>query len=122
MDSIVRDLVEAAVASVREERAAAVQIAAERAAEDRLVDLLLPTPTAESREESRRALRRLLRDGSLEEREVELEVAQTRAPVLNLFGGQGMESLEMNLRDALGGVFTRRERRRVTVREARKFL
>ena len=122
VDSIVRDLVEAAVASVREERAAAVQIAAERAAEDRLVDLLLPTPTAESREESRRALRRLLRDGSLEEREVELEVAQTRAPVLNLFGGQGMESLEMNLRDALGGVFTRRERRRVTVREARKFL
>ena len=122
VDSIVRDLVEAAVASVREERAVSVQVAAQRAAEDRLVDLLLPTPSTESREESRRALRRLLRDGSLEEREVELEVAQTHTPVLNLFGGQGMESLEMNLRDALGSMFTRRERRRVTVREARKLL
>jgi ATP-dependent HslUV protease ATP-binding subunit HslU len=122
VDSIVRDLVEAAVAGVREERAVSVQVAAQRAAEDRLVDLLLPTASTETREESRRALRRLLREGSLEEREVEVEVAQTRAPVLNLFGGQGMESLEMNLRDALGGVFTRRERRRVTVREARKLL
>jgi ATP-dependent HslUV protease ATP-binding subunit HslU len=122
VDSIMRDLVEAAVATVREERAVSVQVAAQRAAEDRLVDLLLPTASNESREESRRALRRLLRDGSLEEREVEVEVAQNRAPVLNLFGGQGMESLEMNLRDALGGAFTRRERRRVSVREARKLL
>jgi len=122
VDSIVRDLVEAAVATVREERAAAVQVAAQRAAEDRLVDLLLPADPAGDREESRRALRRLLREGSLEEREVELEIAQTRMPVLNLFGGQGMESLEMNLRDALGGMFSKRERRRVTVREARKLL
>ena len=122
VDSIVRDLVEAAVATVREERAVTVRVAAQRAAEDRLVDLLLPADPAGDREESRRALRRLLREGSLEEREVEVEVAQTRMPVLNLFGGQGMESLEMNLRDALGGVFSKRERRRVTVREARKLL
>jgi ATP-dependent HslUV protease ATP-binding subunit HslU len=122
VDSIVRDLVEAAVATVREERAASVQVAAQRAAEERLVDMLLPADLTGEREESRRALRRLLREGSLEEREVELEVAQTRMPVLNLFGGQGMESLEMNLRDALGGMFTRRERRKVTVKEARRFL
>jgi ATP-dependent HslUV protease ATP-binding subunit HslU len=122
VDSIIRDLVEAAVVTVRNERAASVLVAAQRAAEDRLVDLLLPADPAGDREESRRAVRRLLREGSLEEREVELEVAQTRMPVLNLFGGQGMESLEMNLRDALGGAFTRRERRRVTVREARKLL
>ncbi len=122
VDSIVRDLVEAAVAAVREEHSVSVRVAAQRAAEDRLVDLLLPAPDGEAREESRRALRRLLREGSLEEREVEVEVAQSRMPVLNLFGGQGMESLEMNLRDALGGAFGKRERRRVTVREARKLL
>ena len=122
VDSIARDLVEAAVATVREERAVSVQVAAQRAAEDRLVDLLLPASPTEDREASRRTLRRLLREGSLEEREVEVEVAQNRSPVLNLFGGQGMESLEMNLRDALGGMFTHRERRRVTVREARKLL
>ena len=122
VDSIARDLVEAAVATLRTERAESVRVAAQRAAEERLVDLLLPTSPGETREESRRALRRLLREGALEEREVELEVAQTRMPVLNLLGGQGMESLEMNLRDALGGMFSRRERRRVTVPEARKLL
>jgi ATP-dependent HslUV protease ATP-binding subunit HslU len=122
VDSIVRDLVEAAVAAVREERATSVQVVAQRAAEERLVELLLPADPSGEREESRRALRRLLREGSLEEREVEVDVAQTRMPVLNLFGGQGMESLEMNLRDALGGAFTRRERRKVTVKEARKLL
>jgi ATP-dependent HslUV protease ATP-binding subunit HslU len=122
VDSIVRDLVEAAVATVREERAVGVRVAAQRATEERLVDLLLPTSSTGDHEESRRALRRLLRDGTLEEREVEVEVAQSRMPVLNLFGGQGMESLEMNLRDALGGMFSRRERRKVTVREARKLL
>jgi len=122
VDSIMRDLVEASVATVREERAVTVRVAAQRSAEDRIVDLLVPGATPESREESRRALRRLLREGSLEDREVEIEVSQSRAPVLNLFGGQGMESLEMNLRDALGGAFSKRERRRVTVREARKLL
>ena len=122
VDSIVRDLIEVAVAMVRAERAVAVHVAAERAAEDRLVDLLLPSAAPETREESRRSLRRLLREGTLEEREVEVEVAQSRMPVLNLLGGQGMESLEMNLRDALGGMFSRRERRRMTVAEARKVL
>ncbi|TAM48434.1 MAG: ATP-dependent protease ATPase subunit HslU [Acidobacteria bacterium] len=122
VDSIVRDLVEAAVATVRAERAVSVEVAAKRAAEDRLVDLLLPVAAGEDREESRRALRRLLREGSLEEREVEMEVAQTRTPTLNLFGGQGMETIEMNLRDALGGMFTKRERRKLTVREARTLL
>jgi ATP-dependent HslUV protease ATP-binding subunit HslU len=122
VDSIARDLVEAAVSMLRSERAEAVKVTAQRAAEERVVDLLLPTSPGETREESRRALRRLLREGALEEREVEVEVAQTRMPVLNLLGGQGMESLEMNLRDALGGMFSKRERRRVTVSEARKLL
>lgn len=124
VDSIVRDLAEAAVAMVREERAAQVKVAAQRSAEDRLLDVLLPPPTPDSepRDDSRRALRRLLREGQLEEREVELEVAETRMPVLNLFGGQGMESLEMNLKDALGGMFQRRSRRRMKVSEARRIL
>jgi len=122
VDSIVRDLVEAAVALVRAERSEQVRVAAQRAAEDRLVDLLLPPSSSGEREESRRSLRRLLREGALEEREVELEVAETRMPVLNLLGGQGMESLELNLREALGGMFQRKNRRRMTVAQARAVL
>jgi ATP-dependent HslUV protease ATP-binding subunit HslU len=122
VDSIVRDLVEAAVAIVRAERADGVKIVAQRAVEDRIVDLLLPSREGEEREESRRSLRRLLREGALEDREVEVEVAENRGPTLNLFGGQGMETLEMNLRDALGGLFQQRSRRRMKVSEARHVI
>ncbi|MGV8041786.1 MAG: ATP-dependent protease ATPase subunit HslU [Thermoanaerobaculaceae bacterium] len=122
VDSIVRDLVDAALAMVREERAERVKVAAQRAAEERLLDLLLPGSGSADREESRRALRRLLREKQLEDREVELEVSETRAPSINLFGGQGMETMEMNLRDALGGMFSKRALRRMTVAQARAVL
>lgn len=122
VDSIVRDLVEAAIGMVRSERSERVKVAAQRAAEDRLLDLLLPGQAGADREESRRALRRMLRDRQLEDREVEVEVAETRMPSINLFGGQGMETLEMNLRDALGGAFQKRERRRMSVAQARAVL
>ena len=122
VDSILRDLVEAALTMVRAERAEKVKVAAQRAAEDRLVDLLLPPAAGGEREESRRSLRRLLREGALEEREVEFEVAENRTPSLNLFGGQGMETLELNLKEALGGMFQQRSRRRMTVKQARTVL
>ncbi|MCU0290471.1 MAG: ATP-dependent protease ATPase subunit HslU [Thermoanaerobaculaceae bacterium] len=122
VDSIVRDLVEAAIGMVRSERSERVKVAAHRAAEDRLLDLLLPGQAGTDREESRRALRRMLRERQLEDREVEVEVAETRMPSINLFGGQGMETLEMNLRDALGGAFQKRERRRMSVAQARAVL
>ncbi|HNX50416.1 MAG TPA: ATP-dependent protease ATPase subunit HslU [Thermoanaerobaculaceae bacterium] len=122
VDSIVRDLVEAAIGMVRAERSERVRVAAQRAAEDRLLDLLLPGQPGADHEESRRALRRMLREKQLEEREVEVEVAETRMPSINLFGGQGMETLEMNLRDALGGAFSKRERRRMSVVQARAVL
>jgi ATP-dependent HslUV protease ATP-binding subunit HslU len=107
---------------VRAERAEKVKVAGQRAAEERLLDLLLPGAQGSDHEESRRALRRLLREGQLEDREVEMEVTETRAPSINLFGGQGMETLEMNLRDALGGMFSKRERRKMTVAQARGML
>jgi len=122
VDSILRDLVEAALTMVRAERAEKVKVTAQRAAEDRLVDLLLPPAAGGEREESRRSLRRLLREGALEEREVEFEVAENRTPSLNLFGGQGMETLELNLKEALGGMFQQRSRRRMKVKQARTVL
>jgi ATP-dependent HslUV protease ATP-binding subunit HslU len=122
VDSIVRDLVEAALAMVKAERAEKVRVTAQRGAEDRLVDLLLPAGAGNEREESRRSLRRLLREGALEEREVEVEVAENRTPSLNLFGGQGMETIELNLREALGGMLQQRSRRRMTVAQARGVL
>jgi ATP-dependent HslUV protease ATP-binding subunit HslU len=122
VDSIVRDLVEAAIGLVRAERAEKIKVAAQRAAEERLLDLLMPGSHTGDREETRRAVRRSLREGQLEDHDVEMEVTETRAPSINLFGGQGMETLEMNLRDALGGMFSKRERRHMTVAQARAVL
>lgn len=121
VDSIVRDLVEAAVALVREEKAAKVRVAAQRAAEERLIELLMPKGASDP-EETRRSLKRLLREGQLEKQEVELEVTENRAPNIAFLGGQGLESLELSLREAFGPLFAQRAQRRVTVAEARKIL
>ena len=98
VDSIVRDLVEAALAMVREERAESVQVAAQRAAEDRLVDLLLPgRPDRRARGVAAcpaPAAARGLAGGARGRAGGRRRPA---CPSLNLFGGQGMESLEMNL-------------------------
>jgi ATP-dependent HslUV protease ATP-binding subunit HslU len=121
VDSIVRDLVDAAVALVREEKAAKVRVAAQRAAEERLLALLLPHAGSEG-DETRRSLKRLLREGSLDKQEVELEVSESRVPAVSILGGQGMESLELSLREAFAPLFQQRVRRKVTVAEARRIL
>ena len=108
-ESIVRDLVDAGVQLVREERGREVKVRAERAAEDRIVDLLLVSSggVGDSLEERRRALKRQLREGLLEERELELEVSEQRVPTLEMFTPQGMESMGIDLKDMFGGMFGR---------------
>lgn len=121
VDAIVRDLVEAAVALVKEEKAAKVRVAAQRSAEERLVELLMPSHASDP-EETRRSLKRLLREGQLDKQEVELEVTENRSPNIAFLGGQGLESLELSLREAFGPLFSQRTRRKVTVAEARRIL
>ncbi len=127
VESIVRDLVDAAIQLVRSERAEEVQVRAERAAEERLLDLLMPstmaTATPSTLEETRRSLKRLLRDGQLEEREVEIEVDEQRMPTLEMFGPQGMETMGLNLKDMFGGLMgKRRTTKRMKVSDARRML
>jgi len=127
VESIVRDLVDAAIQLVHNERAEEVRVRAERAAEERLLDLLTPssmaTATPSSLEETQRSLKRLLRDGQLEEREVEIEVDEQRMPTLEMFGPQGMETMGLNLKDMFGGMMgKRRTSKRMKVSEARRLL
>jgi ATP-dependent HslUV protease ATP-binding subunit HslU len=125
VESIVRDLVDAAIQMVRDEKVREIQVRAERAAEDRLLDLLVPqspgAPDA-SWEERRRALKRLLRAGEVEDREVELEVAEQRMPTLEMFTPQGTESMGLNIKDMFGGMFGRKTTKRMTVADARRLL
>jgi len=117
VDSIVRDLVGAAVTMVEEERKAGVAEQARRAAETRLLEALLPGGS----EEGRASMRALLEGGKLEDRMVEIEVEE--APVSPMMGLPGMEQMGQQLQDAFSQFMPkRRARRKLSVREARRVL
>jgi ATP-dependent HslUV protease ATP-binding subunit HslU len=137
VESMVRDLTELGVTMVKAELMAEVQEKAERLAEDRLLDLLLPRRTTEpfssgsleevspdaSRESTLEKLRAQLRAGRLDERVVELETQQQAMPMVEILSGQGMEEMGIQLKDMLSNILpTRTKRRRVRVAEARRLL
>ena len=134
VDSIVRDLVEAAVDMVRREKLLEVRERAASQAEERLLDLLLPPPrpseAAEAGEPSRESfratrdkLRGQLRKGALESRMVEVEVPDRSFPSFQILTNQGVEEMDVNLKDMLPGLFGGRTRRRtLPVADAREVL
>ena len=116
VESIVRDLVQAAYVMVESEKLAAVQDRAASSAEDRLLDYLLPGGT----EEGRGKMKELLLSGRMEDRQVEIEVKDERPPMMAM---PGMEEMGMNLQDMLSNFMPKkRVRRKTTVREAREAL
>src|SRR6266542_5404589 len=123
VESIVRDLTEVAVQMVREEKTLEIRDRAKARAEQRLVELLLPAlPDAEA-EETRGKLRMLLRDGKLEDRTVEVEVADKAFPSFEIVTNQGVEEMDINVKEMLPGLFrSTKKRRKATVAEAREIL
>lgn len=123
VDSIVRDLVEVAVKLVRDEEAAKVRPRAKDSAEERLLDLLLPrggrTFTGES-DNTREKLRGMLREGKLDDREVEVEINDDANPLINVLGGQpGVdESALSGLKDMLGSFGRKTKRQKLKVPQA----
>lgn len=168
VESMIRDLLELAIAMVRDEQRQQVMEKAAVMAEERLLDLLVPPPpktsrgaktssygpagvdaasvlatpppgadgtaaaaalpgggaTAERGESTREKFRRMLRDGQLDQREVEIEVEQARSgPMMDVFAAGGMEDMESNIRDMFGKMFPpKTSKRRLKVGEAREVL
>jgi ATP-dependent HslUV protease ATP-binding subunit HslU len=123
VESMVRDLTETAVAMVREEKAREVAASAETRTEERLLDLLLPRTEAEDAAATREKLRVLLREGKLDERSVEVEVTEQNFPSFQILSNQGVEEMDVNLKDMLPGLFGgRKKMRRVTIKEARDIV
>ncbi len=151
VESIVRDLVEIAIDMVREEKMEEVEDKAELAAEDRLIDLLLPpTPSSEPVQEpgsnviqlpattsveagdekpgerelrTREKLRQQFREGKLDERVVELDVRDRNQPSFEVISNQGSEEMDINLKDMLPGLFGQRtKKRKMKVVEAFDYL
>jgi ATP-dependent HslUV protease ATP-binding subunit HslU len=133
VDSIIRDLVEMAVKQTRETAVAAQRARAEDAAEDRVLDVLLPPPrndlgfgtgSTEPTPDStaRQVFRKKLREGALNDKEIEIDLADAR-PQLEIMGPAGMEDMAEQLK----GVFAqmgqgRRQTRRVKIADALKLL
>jgi ATP-dependent HslUV protease ATP-binding subunit HslU len=131
VESMIRDITEIAVELVREERRAEVTEKARAAAEERLLDLLLPPlpPAAEYddqaasvREQAQRTrekLREQLRDGRLDHKQVDIEVREKSFPSFEIIAGSSIEEVDINVKDMLPGLFQGRTRkRRVPVPEA----
>jgi ATP-dependent HslUV protease ATP-binding subunit HslU len=123
VESIVRDLTEISVQLVLEEQKRAVRARAEERAEERLLDVLLPPPPAAPAGpghepaagvgETREKLRRLLRQGGLDDREIEVALEDAGSPSsVSVFAPQGVEEIGIQFKELLGGLLPNRTRRR----------
>lgn len=130
VDSIIRDLAETAVKESRENETRKKQPLAEDRAEDRILDALLPVardfdlqPNLEDRDSStRQKFRKKLREGELDDKEIEIELAAPRAN-MEIFAPPGMEDLTSQIQGMFQNMTGERKKtRKLTIREARKIL
>src|SRR2546422_9224588 len=133
---MIRDLVEIAIEMVRNEKLEEVADKAEANAEERVLDLLLPPmplpggasensdrTTADQWNRTREKLRAQLRDGKLDERMVEVEVKERNFPAFEIISNQGVEEMDINVKDILPGFFGQRtKKRKMKVVEALDYL
>jgi ATP-dependent HslUV protease ATP-binding subunit HslU len=143
VESMIRDLCELAVNMVRGEEQELVMAKAAEIAEEKTLDILLPSKkdhefpaepdlnTAEQSDQgevqtaigTREKLRRLLRKGKFDDRYIDLEVSDRNYPMIEIFSSAGLEEMDINLREMLGNVMPRRtKRRKVKVPEALEIL
>jgi ATP-dependent HslUV protease ATP-binding subunit HslU len=137
VESMVRDLVETSIDMVREEKLDEVADRAEQAAEERVLDLLLPpspppaagtteVDAAQQREQSQRTrekLRAQLREGKLDQRMVDIEVRERAVPSFEIISNQGVEEMDVNLKDMLSGMFgQQKKKRKMSVADAFEYL
>jgi ATP-dependent HslUV protease ATP-binding subunit HslU len=144
VESMVRDLVEIAIDNVREEKLEDVADKAELNAEERLLDILLPpsppprtdatatgggvvidgsTSLTESSNRTREKLRQQLREGKLDDRTVEIDVRERNFPSFEILTNQGVEEMDVNIKDMLPNIFGQRtKKRKMKVNEAFEYL
>ncbi len=144
VESMVRDLTELAVNMSKKEEHEKIKPKAREMAEERLLDILLPKRSEEPHKEedaekervlevvrtdkaepssTREKLRRMLQKGKMDERYVELEVANGNMPMVEIFSSSGLEEMEFNIKEVFGGMLpTRKKKRRVKIPEALEIL
>ena len=137
VESMVRDLVELSKTMVKEEMQVEVREKAREQAVERLLDLLLPPPPGHSGktgfnsdpngklhyDQTREKFKQMLKDGGLDDREIEVDVAEKRPAMIDVVSGAGMEEMGNNLKDMLGSLMPNKtKKRKLKVPEAFKAL
>src|SRR6058998_798387 len=142
VESMVRDLVEIAIDNIRAEKLEDVADKAELNAEERLLDILLPpaaprvpespqagfvlegtTTSGDSSSRTREKLRQQLREGKLDDRTVEIDVRERNFPSFEIISNQGVEEMDVNIKDMLPNIFGQRtKKRKMKVNEAFEYL
>jgi ATP-dependent HslUV protease ATP-binding subunit HslU len=145
VESMIRDLIEISIDMVREEKLEDVADKAELNAEERLLDLLLPAITSpvptrqfgestigfgssptdggDSHSRTREKLRQQLREGKLDDRMVELDVRERSMPAFEIISNQGVEEMDVNIKEMLPNIFGQRtKKRKMKVSEAFEYL
>ncbi len=150
VESMIRDLVENAIQMEKQEKMREVEDKAEELVEDRIMDYLMPikkkasnpfnlfltssredngdeeqeeTEAQERLRSRRERLGEKLRAGELEAHMIEIEVESSHSPMLEIFSGQGVEEMGINMQDLFGGMFPKKKKkRRVSIEQAREIL
>ena len=154
VESMIRDLTELAVKMVKDEEGVKVQVKAREAAEERLLDALLPPAAAppmgvaspvsiapvnladyktvedktaekeaDSQGKTREKLRRLFREGKLDERMVDIDTTEPKTPIIEILSATGADDMDMNMKDMFSNIFPKKsKRRKVKVPEAFELL
>ena len=140
VESMVRDVTELSVNMVKQEAKERIQVKAQAQAEERILDLLLPPPpsragfsqtdghdtndpTQQPGQATREKMRRMLRQGKLDEREVEIELTRPASPFIEVMAPQGMEDMENQLKEMFSNIMPQKtKKRRLKVPEAVELL
>ncbi len=129
VESMVRDITDLGVNMIKEEESKKVQKKAEELAEERLLDLLLPSTgkgqhkESENQQATREKLRKLLKAGKLNEKYVEVEIVDRNLPIVEIFSASGLEEMDINIKDMFGSLFPKKKKqRKVKVPEALQII
>jgi ATP-dependent HslUV protease ATP-binding subunit HslU len=122
VESMIRDLTELSINIVRAEESKKVEVKAREAAEEKLLDILLPFSPSGSSEETEKAredhartrqkFRKMLREGKLDERSVEMDVTEKHSPMIEVLTPGGMEEMDINIKDIFSNLVPRQSKKR----------
>ncbi|MGH7926351.1 MAG: ATP-dependent protease ATPase subunit HslU, partial [Candidatus Binatia bacterium] len=119
VESIIRDLTDLAVNMVKEEEKQKVEINARDLAEERVLDLLLPSASVDGEtidaarvQGTRDKLKKMLRDGKMDDRFVEIEMSQSAIPMIEVLAPQGLEGMEFNLKEMFSNLMPKKTKKK----------